>query len=522
MEKSGCLFSVIAFVMAIFCAVCCIAGRTGTAKAAGNTTEIELPEMPIGESEKNDEIVFVFDNEDEYFGLFEGRVTDIQDVSYDAEKKCFVLSVGESTDPFIELLFGVYTETGRIDPISADKYKFIQFGVRFDTGAGREGQFYFQTTPNMDYKESQNLSYLYKGTDKLQYINIDASANGAWTGNVSDCRYDLLTTCKYDVEFEVYYVGFFENQEAANSYGDAWLQANGIDPGESEQGPQTGETEEVSSAPYDLILFDRRAGDNVNISLGEALFEAEMHSQIDSVYADSASNSLIIVIQGGNDPFIEMMFGALTDSIAAIPCAKYKVLQIALKTDVSLTGGTGTMYFQTDIFSGYGETKNVHYKYNSTNDIQFLNIDLGAHKLWEGNVANCRFDMFENAKKDTQMNMYYVAFFKDVQSAEEFSAKYLEWSEKGGDFPADYPVKATAAPTQEPTAAPDITAAPTGLSGEQATADNSGNGGKATDNSGKSVDSGNKFPVVPVVIGGVVAVAAAVVVAILLAKKKKH
>jgi hypothetical protein len=504
------------------------AGRAFAASDAGAPVgEGDVEDGDTGSAAPSDCVVLVFDDDEKYAGFFDGRVTDVSDVSYDNEKKCYVLSVGESTDPFIEMLFGTFTETGKLDPVSADKYKVIQFGVRYDTGAGREGQFYFQTTSNMDYKEAQNLSYMYKGTDNPQFVNVDASGNAAWTGTVADCRFDMLTLCRYDVEFEVYYAGFFIDQEAADAYGNAWLKAMGVDGGEDEHGSQGGTEEQVSAEPFDLILFDRRA-ENVNIALGEALFEAEKHSQIDSAYADKNSNSFKLAIQSGADPYIEMMFGALTDagSIAPVSCADYKVLQIAMRSNVAVTSLTGTVYFQTDQFSGYSETKNVHYKYQKTDELQFLNVDLGAHKLWEGYVANCRYDMFENVNKDIEMDIYYVAFFRDVEAAEEFSAKYLEWVEKGGAFPAEYPVKTVSAPTEVPTDAPTqepgATKDPAATGIPVATVGGEEGGSATPGGSGEDRKSGGSFPVVPVVIGAVVLAAAGIIIGITAAKKRKR
>lgn len=499
-------------------------GLTGIAALAENAVGVELPDVPIGSEEavSDDYKVLTFDDEDTYIGLFDGRVTDVTDISFDAEKKCFVLAVSESTDPFVELLFGVLSEGGIIEPVSADKYKVIQFGVRFDTSAGREGQFYFQTKSNPDYQESQNLSYLYGGSDKLQYVNVDASGNPRWTGEVSDCRFDLLTTCKSDIDYELYYVGFFENTASADAYGKEWLKANGVEEG-GETGPETGEGPEAAGKdPAGLILFDTRAGD-VNIALGESLFDTDTVSQIDSSFADKKSNSYKINIVPGADPFIEMMFGTLTESkaISPVPCSKYKIMQIALKTNTAGTSGTGTLYFQTDVFNGYGETKNVHYKYFAAEGLQFLNVDFSSAKLWEGNVANCRFDMFENVTADTEMDIYYVAFFANIDAADEFAEKYTEWSEKGGTFPAEFPVKPTAAPTAVPTEKPDETVAPA--------SDGNGNASEVpdvTDKPGEGSDqkSGekSKFPVVPVVIGAVVLIAAAAVIAAVIAKKKKR
>ena len=519
MKEGRRLAEVVAAITGIMCALCIAVNCFIPLKSVHAAENAENTENAVN----SDSVVLVFDNEDQYLPLFGGRFTDVQDITFDQDKKCFVLSVGESIDPFAEMLFGTYTEMGKMEPVSADKYKVIQYGVRFDTGAGREGQFYFQTTSNMDYKESQNLSYLYAGTDKLQYVNIDASANTSWTGTVADCRFDMLTTSKYDVEFEIYYVGFFVDQAAADEYGNAWLKAAGVDGPGDDPGPTEGPGMEAGPEPFDLLLFDRRAGD-VNIALCESLFESDFTSQIDSAFSDSASNAYKLTIQAGADPFIEMAFGEMTGSkyIAPVPCAAYKVMQIALKTDVSATSGTGTLYFQTDVFSGYGETKNVHYKYAQEDGIQFLNVDFSDQKLWEGNVANCRFDMFENVTKDTQMDIYYVAFFTDMAAAADFSAKYLEWTEKGGEFPAAFPVKPSAAPTAEPTDAPEVTTAPAGTSSVSGPTADSGKSDGDTDNDNKNAGPGKSFPVVPVVIGAVVLAAAIAAVAVIMAKKKKN
>ncbi len=480
-------------------------------------------------SDYGDAILLIFDDEAKYERLFEGQATDIEDITYDSEKKCWVLSVNESTDPFIELLFGQLSDAGQIPVISTDKYKTVQIGVRFDTSAGREGQFYYQTAKHMNYQEPQNLSYVYANTDKPQYVNIDASGSANWSGNLADSRYDLLTASRTSVEFEIYYIGFFENTESADVYGKAWLKELGVE--EIDDGPSTGDDEPkvTNRGPFGLVLFDNRA-ENVNLTLAESLFEAEKVSQIDSAYQDKSKHCYVLNVLPGNDPFIEMMFGAMTadKQIDPIPCSDYKVLQLAIKTDPTKTSYTGTMYYSTDVFTGYGETKNKHYSYGNDTGIIFINIDFSGEKLWDGNASNIRFDMFEDVFADTEVDFYYAAFFADMEAAEEFSAKYLEWDQSGGEFPAEYPKKAAPAATQEPTDAPEATTAPENsdipenTNGSGTTADPGKDVNTPEGSSGDTDKSKSSFPVVPVVIGAAVLVIAVIAVVIIAAKKKKH
>ena len=520
--KKGTSLKLIAAIVAAFMITLSVVNAAGAAL----TAEAADAAGAAGDAgAKAEDIVLAFESEADYDGLFAGRFNDVTDFSYDAEKKCWVLYVEESTDPFIEIFFGSAAGMNGVPEISADKYKIIQFGVRYDPALGREGQFYFQTSEAPEYQESKNLSYLYGKTNSYQYVNVDASGNGSWRGNVADCRFDLLTTCRDGGEFELYYVGFFADVEAADAYGSSWLKKLGADQGDVPETGEKPETKEVDRKPHDLIIFDKRAG-NINTSIGESLFDAEKVSQIDAAYYDKNSGSFKLELQAGSDPFIEMMFGTLTErkAIEPVPCSDYKVLQIAVKADVTKTSRTGTLYFQTDAFSGYGETKNAHYDYIESAGIQILNIDFSGQKLWEGNVANCRFDMFEDVMDAMTVDVYYVAFFADAEAADTFAAAYLAWDANGGEFPAEV---ATAAPTKEPTAAPEATPVPAGTDAPAvsvsapAPAATSGGNGSGSGDAASGSKAGKPFPVVPVVAGAVAFAAVSSVVVILSRKKKK-
>ena len=453
--------------------------------------------------------VLTFDGETNYEDLFGGSKNDVGDVSFNSEKKCLELEVFESTDPLIELCFGTLAQRGELGPISADEYKCIQFGIRFDAAAGREGSFYFRTTAHDGYDEHHNILYIYKNTKDFQYVNVLSAGKEGWSGDFADCRFDMLTNCTQDVLYELYYIGFFRDEAAANAYGDAWLNGKGVDPNSGGEEQQGGEAGEIDKGPVGLLVFNK--SDEVLYEL----FETNTTSQLYDVSFDSGKQCYTVEISAGDDPFVELNFDAVRKDgyIPEIKCSEYKVLQIALAMHYSDTNGTGTMYFQTSSFGGYTENRNIHYTYKNTPDVQIINVDLGSNNLWEGTLANSRFDMVEAAYTDTSFDIYYMAFFADMETAEAYGAEFLA---KGSEvFPA------TAVPTGAPTAA--LTAAPTDAPSE-ATEDATISGEFVTSNcggpdpSGKS-RGGGKAVIIAV---AVVAVAAAAAVVAVISKKKKN
>ena len=164
-----------------------------------------------------------FNNEDDYAGFFGGQKNTIEDVYYDSEKNCYIISMGAVGDPFMVLMFSTLDIDGDVFELDTEKYKILQIGVRIDPAAGDRGQFYFQTGENPGYDEAKDVIFNYHDTTDLQYVNVNLGANKKWTGMMADSRLDPYGGCKVPNDFELYYMAFFTNEKAANEFGDKWL-----------------------------------------------------------------------------------------------------------------------------------------------------------------------------------------------------------------------------------------------------------------------------------------------------------
>ena len=158
-------------------------------------------------------------------------------------------------------------------------------------------------------------------------------------------------------------------------------------------------------------------------------------------------------------------------------------------------------------------------------DIQVVTLDFTKIKRWEGAVSNLRFDPYVSTKNDTDVELYYVAFFTNIESAQAFGEKFLAEGLPATPAPTEKP---TAAPTEVPTEAP-ATNAPTEApvatdapATDAPAATDKDNSGK--DNSGtKDNDSKGGLPgwALACIIGGSVVTVAAVLGIVLSKKKKK-
>lgn len=238
-------------------------------------------------------------------------------------------------------------------------------------------------------------------------------------------------------------------------------------------------------------------------------------------------NCYIVDVPAGGDPNVELCFGALAasgdiDEISADEC---KVMQMGVRVNTDDGGVVGNIYWQTDLNPGYSETQNYEYKYAKTTDVQVVTLDFTKIKRWEGAVSNLRFDPFVSTKNDTDVELYYVAFFTNIESAQAFGEKFLAEGLPATPAPTEKP---TAAPTEVPTEAP-ATNAPTEApvatdapATDAPVATDKDNSGK--DNSGtKDNDSKGGLPgwALACIIGGAVVIVAAVLGIVLSKKKKK-
>ncbi len=165
--------------------------------------------------------LLVFNSDDDIFYDFfsETGRNQITDVYFDESKGCWSIDVSAGGDPFIEFAFGILAGNEDMDVVSADDCKILQLGVAVNTAEGAKGgSMYFQTSENGSYDEAKNILYNYVTTDELQCVNIDFSKAKLWTGDVSNCRYDMFTSSKEDTTVDVYYAAFFTNKIAADAF----------------------------------------------------------------------------------------------------------------------------------------------------------------------------------------------------------------------------------------------------------------------------------------------------------------
>ena len=168
----------------------------------------------------------------------------------------------------------------------------------------------------------------------------------------------------------------------------------------------------------------------------------------------------IEVAQGG-DPYIELCFGTLATlgDIDEISADENRVVQLAVRVNTEEGYKSGSLYWQTDEHPGYSEAQNQTYNYAATDEIQLVNIDFTRIKKWEGTVGNLRYDPFFESAEDTTVEVYYVAFFKNMNDAEAFGARFLEEGLPATPEPTEAPTatptpEATEPPAEEPTQAP--------------------------------------------------------------------
>jgi hypothetical protein len=138
---------------------------------------------------------------------------------------------------------------GEMFELDTEKYKILQIGARIDPAAGDRGQFYFQTDENSGYDEPKDVLFDYENTSEKQYVNVNLGKNKKWTGLMSDCRLDPFSGSSVECEYELYYMAFFTNENAAKEFGDKWLAEGSITVPTSEPTPTKAPTEVPTATP---------------------------------------------------------------------------------------------------------------------------------------------------------------------------------------------------------------------------------------------------------------------------------
>ncbi|MBP5730258.1 MAG: PT domain-containing protein [Clostridia bacterium] len=253
-------------------------------------------------------------------------------------------------------------------------------------------------------------------------------------------------------------------------------------------------------------------------TLMDGEFFAGSKNSIEDAYFDSEKGCYVLVLSGDDDPYILLPFGTLSilEDQYTIDCAEYRILQIGVCFDAPTMGTSGQFFFQTDENTGIGEARDVLFKWNDTAEKQFVNINLGKNKYWEGFMIDSRLDPQNPPKSGGEMEFYYMAFFANEEAANEFGNKWLETGALDVPTPAPTPTKApTEVPTQAPTPAPTenapaVTDAPVSEPTKAPSGDEKDN-----------TDAGNKTWLIVGIIAAVVVVAAVVAAVIAASKKKK-
>ena len=176
-------------------------------------------------------------------------------------------------------------------------------------------------------------------------------------------------------------------------------------------------------------------------------------SQIESIEYDSEKKCFVISMDEVGDPYSMMALSALAaeDDAYEVDADTYRILQIGVRFPTA-AGTRGQFYFQTSEYAGIDEAKDVIFDYNQTDELQYVNINLGSNKRWTGTMADCRFDPLSKCDVACEYEFYYMAFFTNVNAANEFGDSWLANGDAAIPTPAPTPTKA---PTPEPTATPE-------------------------------------------------------------------
>lgn len=279
----------------------------------------------------------------------------------------------------------------------------------------------------------------------------------------------------------------------------------------------------VISGPTALFAFDKE-DDVLNALLSGS------KKQIGNIYYEDGRYNL--ELNEGSDPYLELLFGSLSvfGDIDEIDAGESKVMQLGIRVDTGANGRVGNIYWQTDLSPGFNETKNRDIIYKATEDVQAVNVELFKDKYWEGTMSNLRFDPFPKVIESTTLELYYIAFFTNIESADDFAAKYQE----GGLAAA---VATAPVPTGTGTLASTDPVSPTLISAESHTSESTisqtdvtagtdtntdpTDGVPQTNDSDKS--NSEKKSVTTVVIAAIVCAAAAAIVAlVIILRKRKH
>ena len=251
-----------------------------------------------------------------------------------------------------------------------------------------------------------------------------------------------------------------------------------VDPTESTEDPAATEEPAIEDCAPDIyFLFDEDEKYDAAFSNG--------HLMSDDGY-DEDKNCEIIIVEEGGDPYLGINMSSLLDYYDDdVDLDKYKVVQFGVKVDYSVDK-SGQLYYITDEDGEYSEKKMTQFSYKNTEDFQAVTFNFAKSKNWTGFLTGLRYDAFGEATKDTEIELYYIAFFETKAQAETFAAVYAE---KGNEaFPViEVP---TAKPTNTPTPTPEAEATPEAADATEAPAEENPSEAPETTDEGSKEKSG--------------------------------
>ena len=194
-----------------------------------NASGSEVPATPTKEPEQSSDVppvIFAFDDDERFLDgtFFPSSGNEIESIDFDPDKKCEVIVMEATGDPYFGLPLGQVGMDDEAYEVNSETYKYLQIGVRFNVSeAGRNGQFFFQTDENMGFDEPKDMKFTYANTDDYQYVTVNMGKNKNWKGYLADSRLDPLSPSNAHCEYELYYIAFFATEADAKAFGEKWL-----------------------------------------------------------------------------------------------------------------------------------------------------------------------------------------------------------------------------------------------------------------------------------------------------------
>lgn len=323
---------------------------------------------------------------------------------------------------------------------------------------------------------------------------IEELTDSTWEGTVSDIRLDCLYKegksgmVPDGAEMYIEYLAFFATEEDANAYA-----ATGPDRSNYVAPPTAAPVEGEDALPnYDAVIFFNEESyweDYINIEGTPA----------NGMYFDGLNedgDAALFIIEKGNDPYLQML------PYEPVDAEEWPVMQMKIRKNGSVN--SGQIYYTTYSSPNMTESQTASIKYQATEDWQIVNINLNEKNngFCVGDYHILRIDPFTSSPEESTYEIAYIAFFKSIAAAEQYTANGGDFSELESMTPEPDPETPTpSAATQKPTPTKSAAA--------------------ASPSSPANEESGNSGTVLIIVIAAVIVVAGIVTAVIIVKKKKK-